>query len=207
MRPRKKNFMQLGIVGLGRMGANIGRRLMQAGHQIVGFDASPEAVKALEGAAAAADLAALVAALAPPRAIWVMLPAGRITEEHHRAICVAAAVAKGDIVIDGGNTFYKDDIRRAKALASKGITYVDCGTSGGVWGLERGYCMMIGGDKTLVDRLDPIFATLAPGAGSIPKTPGREHDDVRVTNRAIFMPVPPAAAISSRWCITASNTA
>jgi len=170
--------MQLGIVGLGRMGANIGRRLMKAGHQIVGFDASPEAVKALEGAAAAADLAALVTALAPPRAVWVMLPAGRITEE--TIAHLAQLLKAGDTVIDGGNTFYKDDIRRAKALASKGITYVDCGTSGGVWGLERGYCMMIGGDKAAVDRLDPIFAALAPGSGTVEKTPGREGRDPRV---------------------------
>jgi len=170
--------MQLGIVGLGRMGANIGRRLMQAGHQIVGFDASPEAVKALEGAAPAADLAALVAALTAPRAVWVMLPAGRITEE--TIAHLAQLLKSGDTVIDGGNTFYKDDIRRAKALASKGITYVDCGTSGGVWGLERGYCMMIGGDEKAVARLDPIFAALAPGEGSVEKTPGREGRDPRV---------------------------
>ena len=170
--------MQLGIIGLGRMGANIGRRLMQAGHQVVGFDASPDAVKALQGASPAADLDALVAALAPPRAVWVMLPAGRITEEtiSHQA----RLLSPGDTVIDGGNTFYKDDIRRAKALGAKGITYVDCGTSGGVWGLERGFCMMIGGDKAAVDRLDPIFAALAPGEGSAEKTPGREGRDPRV---------------------------
>ena len=170
--------MQLGIIGLGRMGANIGRRLMQAGHQVVGFDASPDAVKALQGASPAADLDALVAALAPPRAVWVMLPAGRITEETISHL--ARLLSPGDTVIDGGNTFYKDDIRRAKALGAKGITYVDCGTSGGVWGLERGFCMMIGGDKAEVDRLDPIFAALAPGEGSAEKTPGREGRDPRV---------------------------
>ena len=170
--------MQLGIVGLGRMGANIGRRLMRAGHSIVGFDASPEAAKALEGATPAADLEAMVAALAPPRALWVMLPAGRITEE--TIACLGRLLSPGDTVIDGGNTFYKDDIRRAKALATRGIDYVDCGTSGGVWGLERGYCMMIGGARAAVQRLDPIFAALAPGAGSIENTGGREGRDPRI---------------------------
>jgi 6-phosphogluconate dehydrogenase len=170
--------MQLGIIGLGRMGANIGRRLMRAGHQVIGFDQSPEAVKALEGATPAADLAALVAALAPPRAVWVMLPAGHITEETIAAL--GKLLSPGDTVIDGGNTFYKDDIRRAQALKARDIDYVDCGTSGGVWGLERGYCMMIGGDKAAIQRLDPIFATLAPGAGSVDKTPGREGRDPRV---------------------------
>jgi 6-phosphogluconate dehydrogenase len=170
--------MQLGIVGLGRMGANIGRRLMEAGHQVVGFDADADAVKALEGAAPAADLKALVAALKPPRAVWVMLPAGQITED--TVTRLEQLLAPGDTVIDGGNTFYKDDIRRAKALAARKIDYVDCGTSGGVWGLERGYCMMIGGPKAVVERLDPIFKALAPGAGSIPRTKGREGRDPRV---------------------------
>ena len=170
--------MQLGIVGLGRMGANIGRRLMDAGHHVVGFDANAAAVKALEGATPAADLKALVAALKPPRAVWVMLPAGHVTEDTIAQL--GQLLAPGDTVIDGGNTFYKDDIRRAKALAGKKIDYVDCGTSGGVWGLKRGYCMMIGGPKDVVTRLDPIFAALAPGAGSIPRTPGREGRDPRV---------------------------
>jgi 6-phosphogluconate dehydrogenase len=160
------------------MGANIGRRLMRAGHQIVGFDANADAVKALDEATPAGDLAALVAALTPPRAVWVMLPAGHITEDTIARL--AELLAPGDTVIDGGNTFYKDDIRRAKALAEKKIDYVDCGTSGGVWGLERGYCMMIGGPKAVVDRLDPLFAALAPGVGSIPRTPGREGRDPRV---------------------------
>ena len=168
--------MQLGIIGLGRMGANIGRRLMRAGHQIVGFDANADAVKALDGATPAGDLAALVAALTPPRAVWVMLPAGHITEDTIARL--AELLAPGDTVIDGGNTFYKDDIRRAKALAEKKIDYVDCGTSGGVWGLERGYCMMIGGDKETVDHLDPIFDALAPGLGDIVRTPGRIADKV-----------------------------
>jgi 6-phosphogluconate dehydrogenase len=170
--------MQLGIVGLGRMGANIGRRLMEAGHQVVGFDANADAVKALEGAAPAADLKALVAALKPPRAVWVMLPAGHVTEDTIAKL--GELLSPGDTVIDGGNTFYKDDIRRAKALAARKIDYVDCGTSGGVWGLERGYCMMIGGPKAVVERLDPIFKALAPGAGSIPRTEGREGRDPRV---------------------------
>jgi len=170
--------MQIGIIGLGRMGANIGRRLMRAGHVVVGHDRDPKAVAALEGATGAASLEELVKALKPPRALWVMLPAGRITEGVVKTL--GGLLAKGDVVIDGGNSFFKDDIRRAKALAEKGIAYVDCGTSGGVWGLERGYCMMIGGDTDVVKRLDPVFAALAPGAGSIPKTQGRESADARV---------------------------
>ncbi|HJR56111.1 MAG TPA: decarboxylating 6-phosphogluconate dehydrogenase [Rhizomicrobium sp.] len=170
--------MQIGIVGLGRMGANIGRRLMRDGHMVVGYDAAPEMTAELEGATPAADLAALVKALAPPRVVWVMVPAGKITEAVIETL--GGLLASGDTIIDGGNAYYKDDVRRAKALAAKGISYVDVGTSGGVWGLERGYCMMIGGEKAVVDRLDPIFATLAPGAGDIPKTPGRERRDPRV---------------------------
>jgi 6-phosphogluconate dehydrogenase len=171
--------MQIGIVGLGRMGANIGRRLMRAGHQVVGFDAAPQAVKALEGATGAASLEDLVGKLSAPRVVWVMLPAGKITEE---AIAhLGGLLSRGDIVIDGGNTFFKDDVRRAASLKQKGISYVDVGTSGGVWGLERGYCMMIGGDKAVVDHLDPIFKAMAPGAGDIPRTPNREKADPRVT--------------------------
>jgi 6-phosphogluconate dehydrogenase len=172
--------MQIGIIGLGRMGANIGRRLMSKGHEIVAFDREPKAVAALTGATGAASLEQLVEKLQAPRAIWVMLPAGRITDD--TVFALGGLLAAGDVVIDGGNTFYKDDIRRAKELKKKNIGYVDCGTSGGVWGLERGYCMMIGGDKPVVDRLDPIFAALAPGAGAIDKTPGREGRDPRVTN-------------------------
>ena len=171
--------MQIGIVGLGRMGANIGRRLMRSGHQVVGFDASPEAVKALEGATGAASLEDLVGKLAAPRAVWVMLPAGKITEQTVEKL--GGLLSKGDIVIDGGNSMFKDDVRRAAALKEKGIAYCDVGTSGGVWGLERGYCMMIGGDKAVVDHLDPIFKTLAPGAGDIDRTPNREGADPRVT--------------------------
>jgi len=182
--------MQLGIVGLGRMGANIGRRLMKNGHTIVGFDASAEAVKGLEGATGASSLEDLVKKLQAPRAVWVMLPAGKITED---AIAkLGTLLEKGDVVIDGGNTFFKDDVRRARQLREKGIDYLDVGTSGGVWGLERGYCMMIGGEKKSVDRLDPIFKSLAPGAGDIPKTPGREDADPRVVQG--YMHAGPAGA-------------
>ena len=172
--------MQIGIVGLGRMGANIGRRLMGKGHTVVAYDRELKAVAALTGASGATGLADMVGKLSAPRAVWVMLPAGKITEDTIAEL--GGLLSAGDTVIDGGNTFYKDDIRRAKALAAKGITYIDCGTSGGVWGLERGYCMMIGGDKAAVERLDPIFGALAPGAGSIDKTPGRETADPRVQN-------------------------
>ena len=172
--------MQIGIIGLGRMGANIGRRLMMRGHTVVAYDREPKAVAALAGATGAASLGELIGKLERPRAIWVMLPAGRVTDD--TVLALADLLSAGDVVIDGGNTFYKDDIRRAKTLAKKSIAYVDCGTSGGVWGLERGYCMMIGGDKDVVDRLDPIFAALAPGAGPIDKTPGRDGRDPRVTN-------------------------
>ena len=182
--------MQIGIVGLGRMGANIGRRLMQNGHQVVGYDAFPAAVKGLEGATGAASLEDLVAKLAAPRTVWVMLPAGKITEETITAL--GGLLQKGDCVIDGGNTYFKDDIRRAHALAEKGIGYLDVGTSGGVWGLERGYCMMIGGDTAQVTRLDPIFKSLAPGEGTIPKTPNRERADPRVTEG--YMHAGPAGA-------------
>jgi 6-phosphogluconate dehydrogenase len=172
--------MQLGMVGLGRMGGNIVRRLMRNGHRCVVFDQSPAAIATLvkEGATGGTDLKRLVAGLEQPRAVWVMLPAGEITE--HAVMQLGELLDKGDIIIDGGNSFYKDDIRRAQALAARGIHYLDCGTSGGVWGLERGYCMMIGGEKDVVDRLDPIFAALAPGAGDIPVTPGRKGRDPRV---------------------------
>ena len=172
--------MQIGIVGLGRMGANIGRRLMSKGHKVVAFDREPKAVAALTGAAGAASLKDLVEKLEVPRAVWVMLPAGKITDD--TVFALGDLLAGGDVVVDGGNTFYKDDIRRAKELKKKSIAYVDCGTSGGVWGLDRGYCMMIGGDKAVVDRLDPIFAALAPGAGAIDKTPGRDGRDPRILN-------------------------
>lgn len=166
--------MQLGIIGLGRMGGNIARRLTKAGHDCVVFDRNEAAVKELgaEGNRPAGDLADLVAKLDAPRAVWVMLPAGGPTESTIAAL--AGLLSPGDIIIDGGNTFYKDDIRRAAELEPKGLHYVDVGTSGGVWGLERGYCMMIGGEKQAVDHLDPIFKALAPGLGNVPRTPGRE---------------------------------
>jgi len=166
--------MQIGVVGLGRMGANIARRLMRAGHACVVHDASAATTEALagEGAVGTGSLAALCGALAAPRTVWVMLPAGDVTET---AIAeLAGLLSPGDTVIDGGNTFWKDDIRRAKALAARGISYLDIGTSGGVWGLERGYCLMIGGEKAAVDRLDPIFRALAPGRGDIATTRHRE---------------------------------
>ena len=166
--------MRIGVVGLGRMGANITRRLMKAGHACVVFDANPKTRDALatEGAQAAESLAALVEALADgPRAVWVMLPAGPVTEETVGKL--GELLKPDDVIIDGGNSFYKDDIRRAKTLAAKGVHYVDCGTSGGIWGIDRGYCMMIGGPKPAVDRLDPIFSALAPGLGDIARTPGR----------------------------------
>ncbi len=167
--------MQLGMIGLGRMGANMARRLMRGGHQCVVYDRSPDSVKALaaEGAKGSDSLAALVAGLAKPRAVWIMVPAGAATESTVTEL--AGLLEPGDTIIDGGNTFFKDDIRRAKALAAKQITYVDAGTSGGVFGLERGYCMMIGGDPATVTRLDPIFKTLAPGRGTVERTPGREN--------------------------------
>jgi len=172
--------MQLGVIGLGRMGANIVRRLMQAGHSCVVFDTDPKPGEALakEGATAAPSLAELVARLQDkPRILWVMLPAGAITEETIDRL--ADVLAPDDIIVDGGNSFYKDDIRRAGTLAEKGITYIDCGTSGGVWGIERGYCLMIGGAKNAVDHLDPIFSALAPGLGKISRTPRQAGRDPR----------------------------
>jgi 6-phosphogluconate dehydrogenase len=171
--------MQIGIIGLGRMGGNIARRLMKAGHTCVVFDASPAAGQALakDGAQAVASVEDMVKALAKPRVVWSMLPAGKITEDTVQAL--SGLMEAGDIIIDGGNSFYKDDIRRSKALAGKGVRYVDCGTSGGIWGIDRGYCMMIGGPKDAVDHLDPIFSTLAPGRGDIPRTPDRETRDPR----------------------------
>src|SRR5215472_16546652 len=164
--------MQLGMIGLGRMGANMVRRLMKNGHQCVVYDRSPDAVRALaaEGGVGAPSLDEFVAKLKPPRAAWLMVPAaavdGTLTE-------LAPKMAKDDTIIDGGNSYHIDDIRRQNELRAKGIHYVDVGTSGGVWGLERGYCMMIGGDTEAVQRLDPIFKTIAPGAGSAEPTPSR----------------------------------
>jgi 6-phosphogluconate dehydrogenase len=171
--------MRVGIVGLGRMGGNIARRLMRAGHECVVYDlnANARATLAGEGAKPASDFAELIAGLALPRILWFMLPAGEATET---AIAQTATLLQpGDIVIDGGNSFWKDDIRRGRALAAQGLHYVDVGTSGGVFGLERGYCMMIGARDDVMAYLDPIFAALAPGAGDAPRTPGREGRDPR----------------------------
>jgi 6-phosphogluconate dehydrogenase len=166
--------MQLGMVGLGRMGANMTRRLMRGGHTMVVSDLSADAVKNIagEGAVASSSLDDLVGKLNVPRAVWIMVPAGDPTEKTVQAL--AGCMQAGDTIIDGGNSYFKDDVRRSKICAPKGVHYVDVGTSGGVWGLERGYCMMIGGPKEAVQRLDPIFKTLAPGRGDIARTPGRD---------------------------------
>ena len=165
--------MQLGMIGLGRMGANMVRRLLKGGHDCVVFDMSPDAVSEMtrERATGSSSLAELVKKLEKPRAVWLMVPAAVVDKS---IADLLPSLEPGDILIDGGNSYYIDDIRRAKELAPKQIHYVDVGTSGGVWGLERGYCMMIGGEPEVVKRLDPIFATLAPGRGDIPRTPGRE---------------------------------
>ena len=165
--------MQLGMIGLGRMGANMTRRLMRAGHQCVVFDKNAASMQALvqEGAVAAQSLDDFVAKLKPPRAAWLMVPAAAVDSTLHD---LASRLQAGDLVVDGGNSYYIDDIRRAADLAKQGVHYVDVGTSGGIWGVERGYCLMIGGPAIAVDRLDPIFKSLAPGRGSISRTPGRE---------------------------------
>ncbi len=171
--------MKIGMIGLGRMGSNLARRLMRGGHEVVGFDQHDKAVAALVegGAVAASSLEAMVSELAAPRIFWSMLPAGNATESTIDALIKLCS--PGDIIIDGGNTFYKDDIRRASACRLKQLHYVDVGTSGGVWGLERGYCMMIGGEKETVELLDPIFVALAPGFGDIARTKGRDAADER----------------------------
>ncbi|HEY5710140.1 MAG TPA: decarboxylating 6-phosphogluconate dehydrogenase [Solirubrobacterales bacterium] len=165
--------MDLGMVGLGRMGANMARRLMRDGHRIVAYDVNPDAVSELagEGADAAASLQELASKLSAPRSIWVMVPAGEITEK--TIADVAAVLEPGDAIADGGNSYYRDDIRRAAKLREQEVDFVDCGTSGGVFGLDRGYCLMIGGPGEAVRRLDPVFASLAPGVGSAERTPGR----------------------------------
>ena len=178
--------MQLAMIGLGRMGGNIVRRLMRGGHECVVHDVDPTAIEQLtaDGAIGATSLDELVAQLRTPRAVWLMLPHGSITED--TIALLAAKLSAGDVIIDGGNSFYQDDVRRAEQLAAKDIHYLDVGTSGGVWGLERGYCMMIGGDKNTADRLDPIFATLAPGLGEIARTPDRDGHDARAEQGFLY---------------------
>jgi 6-phosphogluconate dehydrogenase len=168
--------MELGIVGLGRMGANMARRLMRDGHTIVAYDVNPDAVSELagEGATGASSLQEMAAKLGAPRSVWVMVPAGEITEKTVEG--VAAVLEGGDAIVDGGNSYYRDDIRRAAKVGESGIDYVDCGTSGGVFGLDRGYCLMIGGPDRAVERLDPIFASLAPGVEAAERTPGRSGE-------------------------------
>ena len=197
--------MQLGMIGLGRMGANMVRRLLKGGHECVVFDRSADAVAELvkENAIGATSLAEFVKKLTKPRAVWLMVPTGAVD---NIIADLLPHLESGDILIDGGNSYYIDDIRRAKELIAKGIHYVDVGTSGGVWGLERGYCMMIGGESEVVKHLDPIFATLAPGRGDIPLTAGREKAS-GTSEQGICIAVRTAPAISSKWCITESNTA
>ena len=171
--------MQIGMIGLGRMGSNLARRLMAGKHDVVAFDHDKKAIEAIakDGAVTADSLADMAGKLPSPRIFWVMLPAGAATESTVEALLEVCA--PGDVIIDGGNSFYKDDIRRAASCRMKKVQYVDVGTSGGVWGLQRGYCMMIGGPKETVAMLDPIFNTLAPGVGAIVRTPGRTCDDDR----------------------------
>ena len=165
--------MQLGMIGLGRMGSNMVRRLMRGGHTAVAYDRNPENVKliAREGAAAAMSLDEFVAKLTTPKVVWLMLPAGQATEETVAAL--SERLSSGDVLIDGGNSHFKDDVRRSSSLKPKGISYLDIGTSGGVWGLERGYCIMVGGDKAAFQRVEPLLKTLAPGNAGVPATPGR----------------------------------
>jgi 6-phosphogluconate dehydrogenase len=178
--------MQLGMIGLGRMGGNIVRRLMKDGHSCVVYDKSADAVQGLagEGASPSQSLADFVKQLEAPRAVWVMLPAGKIT--HDTIVELNGLLSSGDVLIDGGNSFFHDDIAHSDLLKTKGIRYLDVGTSGGIWGLERGYCMMIGGDKGAFEHLDPIFKTLAPGVGEIDKTPNRESRDHRVEEGYLY---------------------
>jgi 6-phosphogluconate dehydrogenase len=166
--------MQIGMIGLGRMGGNMVRRLLRGGHECVVYDRNPDvtATFVAEGAAGAATLDEFVAQLQPPRTAWLMVPAGDPTEGLVQEL--GKRMEKGDVIVDGGNSYFKDDVRRGQTLAEKGIYYVDAGTSGGVWGLERGYCLMVGGERAAVERLDPIWKTLAPGRGDVPPAPGRE---------------------------------
>ncbi len=184
--------MQLGMIGLGRMGANMVRRLMRNGHEGVVYDLNPENVKGLagEGATGAASIDEFVQKLTKPRAAWIMVPAGKPTDQ--TVLALSNLMEAGDIIVDGGNSYFKDDVRRSKELAKKGIHYVDVGTSGGVWGVDRGYCLMVGGPDTAVQHLDPILKTLAPGRGDIPRTPGREK--VKSTAEDGYLHCGPAGA-------------
>jgi 6-phosphogluconate dehydrogenase len=185
--------MQLGMIGLGRMGGNMARRIMQAGHQCVVYDLNPDNVKQLanQGATGAPSLDEFVERLTKPRAAWVMVPAGNPTEQTVNAL--AQRFEPDDTIIDGGNSYYKDDVRRAHALKERGIHYLDVGTSGGIWGVERGYCLMIGGAAEAVRRLEPILKVLAPGRGVIPPTPGREHLDGTAEEGYLHCGPPPGA--------------
>jgi 6-phosphogluconate dehydrogenase len=184
--------MQIGIIGLGRMGANMARRLMAGGHQVVAWDRSADAVRALtaDGAAGAGSLEEFIAGLQAPRTVWVMVPAGDPTEQ--TITTLSSHLQPDDVIVDGGNTHYKDDVRRAQALRPRGIHYVDAGTSGGVWGAERGYCLMIGGERAVVERLTPIFQTLAPGQGTVP--PSKGLDPATTTAHLGFVHCGPAGA-------------
>ena len=184
--------MRIAVIGLGRMGANISRRLMRGGHEVVGFDQDSHNVRELasEGGIAANSLEDAACHLEAPRIFWLMVPAGAPTEDTVAALLSIAEA--GDVVIDGGNTFFKDDVRRSRECAKRGIHYIDVGTSGGVWGLERGYCLTIGGDTAIVEMLDPIFDTLAPGTGTIARTPGRDGADARA-ERGYIHAGPPGA--------------
>ena len=188
--------MQIAMIGLGRMGANMVRRLMKHQHECVVFDNNKDNIAALvaEGAMGAESLEDLVGKLQAPRAVWIMVPAGDPTEKS--VIALSDLLAAGDTIIDGGNSFYKDDVRRAGLLQEKGITYLDCGTSGGIWGVERGYCLMIGGHEDAYQRLEPIFASLAPGMGDTPRTPGRPANKGTAENGYLYCGGPGARVIS-----------
>jgi len=185
--------MQLGMVGLGRMGANLSRRLIRHGHQVVAFARTPATVRKMEseGATGAASLEDLVGKLPPPRAVWIMVPAAATGPTADR---LAELMLPGDVIIDGGNSYYRDDVDRAERYSAKGLHYVDVGTSGGVFGLERGFCMMIGGGKETIERLDPIFAALAPGIDAAPRTPGRQSNEPKSTAEAGYLHCGPAGA-------------